>query len=130
MTEDVTKSSVNFSANTASVNTRNARRNNHLKSPDFFDSAKYPKMTFTSTRVVKSGDELKVTGEFTLRGVTKTITIAINALRFADTGRAGYKAGVMARTSINRRDYKVNYGTPAVVGDKVTIILNLEAKKQ
>ena len=128
--DDVTKSSVNFSVETASVETRNARRNGHLKSPDFFNSAQFPKMTFKSTKVEKHGNDLKVTGEFTLRDVTKTITIPISVLRFANTGRMGYRAGIMATTSINRRDYNVNYGTPAVVGDKVNIILNIEAIKQ
>lgn len=129
--EDVKKSSVEFSAKTASVDTRVEARNNHLKTADFFDVENHPDMKFKSTKVVvkdKKKNILAVTGDFTLRGVTKSITIPVRVAGFKE-GRGGSTTmGVMAETSIKRSEYGVNYGiSTGAVSDEVAIELNIEA---
>ncbi len=128
--EDITKSSVEFTAKTASVDTRVERRDNHLRSADFFDVENHPEMTFKSTKVEKKGDSLMVTGDFTLRGVKKSITIPVKIAGFAD-GRGGSKVmGAMAETMIDRSEYGVNYGIGGAVSKDVKVILNIEAGKE
>lgn len=127
--KDLTKSSVEFSAKTASVDTRVTGRDKHLNSPDFFDSKKFPEMTFKSTKVKKKGKKLMVTGDFTLRGVTKSITIPVNIAGFADGRRGSKIMGVASETMIDRSDYGVNYGIGRSVSKDVRVILNIEAGK-
>ncbi|HEX9080989.1 MAG TPA: YceI family protein, partial [Holophagaceae bacterium] len=77
-TKDITKSSVDVSIDTASITTDNTMRDNHLKSPDFFNVAKYPTITFKSTAVEEvAKGKLEITGDFTMHGVTKRITFPI-----------------------------------------------------
>ena len=134
---DLTKSAVNFSAKTTSVDTGVERRDNHLRSKDFFEVETYPEMTFKSTKIEKKGKNLLVTGDFTLKGVTKQITIpfTINGMNKDDKG--GVKMGISAATTINRQDYNVKWGNKLPDGtlalsDTVKIDLQLEAgmKKQ
>lgn len=128
--EDVTKSSVEFSAKTASVDTRVEGRDKHLRTADFFDVENHPEMTFKSTRVEKSGENLMVTGDFTLRGVTKSITIPIKVAGFAK-GRSGTVMGAMSETMIDRTDFGVNYGADGTTISKdVKVILNIEAGQE
>ncbi len=127
--DDESKSSVEFTAKTTSVDTRVEGRDKHLRSADFFDVENHPEMTFKSTKVAKSGDKLMVTGDFTLRGVTKSITIPVKVAGFAD-GRGGKVMGAMSETVINRTDYGVNYNPEGTVISKdVKVILNIEAKQ-
>lgn len=130
--KDVSKSSVNFTAKVTSVDTGVAPRDTHLRTADFFEVEKFPDMTFKSTKVTKNGDKLEVTGDFTLKGVTKQITIpfTINGMMKDDKG--GVKMGISAQTSINRQDYGVKYGNKLPDGtlalsDTVKIDLQLEA---
>ena len=125
--DDVAKSSVEFVAKTASVDTRVEARNNHLRTDDFFDVEKYPEMTFKSNKVIKSGDKLMVTGDFTLRGVTKSITIPVMVAGFKG-GRGGLVMGAVSETTIKRSEFGVNYGLGGAVSDEVRIELNIEAK--
>jgi len=127
--EDMTKSTVEFTAKTASVNTRVERRDNHLRTADFFDVEKYPEMTFKSTKVEKKGDMLAVTGDFTLRGVTKSIVLPVKVVGFVD-GRGGKVMGAQAETTIDRSEYGVNYGLNGAVSKDVKVILNIEARQQ
>src|SRR5829696_1986683 len=132
---DVTKSTVEFTAKVTSVDTGVAGRDKHLRTADFFEVEKYPDMTFKSTKVEKKGKNLQVTGDFTLKGVTKQITFPVQIAGFLPPDeRGGGKMGVMAETSINRRDYGVNYGTnmpngTAVLSDDVKINLQIEANR-
>ena len=76
--KDVTRSTVNVELDTASINTKNKKRDEHLRSPEFFDAAKFPKITFKSTKVAKAkGGGLAVTGDLTMHGVTKPVTLAV-----------------------------------------------------
>ncbi len=130
-TKDITKSSVEVSIDTASINTDNGMRDNHLRSDAFFDVAKYPVITFKSTAVKEvSKGKLEVTGDFTLHGVTKRITFPITN---AGTG-PGMQAGTVVAgfidgaLTINRNDYGIKT-YPGALGDDVAITLNVEADK-
>lgn len=133
--EDVTKSSVEFTAKATSIDTGVAARDNHLRNADFFEVDKYPDITFKSTKVAKHGDDLHITGDFTMKGVTKSITFEFDLTGFLPgSERAGAKIGVSADTKINRRDYGVNYGQnmpngkPAIA-DIIEVELEIEAAK-
>lgn len=133
--KDVTKSSVEFTAKATSVDTGVAGRDNHLRSADFFEVEKFPELSFKSTKVEKRGAGWMVTGDFTLKGVTKSISFPFNITGFiAPDQRSGGKMGVTAETSLNRRDYGVNYGGNmpngvATLSDEVKIVLQIEANK-
>lgn len=118
-----------------SVNTRNEQRDAHLKAADFFDVEKYPTASFTSTGVRADGDRYELAGEFTLRGVTKPITLALEFNGVNPGMGHGEVAGFEATVVLNRKDFGIAFDAPlesggAVVGDKVTITLEIEALKQ
>lgn len=117
----------------ASVNTRDAKRDGHLKSPDFFDAAAHPQMSFASKSV--EGDNARgytVQGDLTIRGVTKPVIFAVEPVKGPVTDPWGNtKAGTVATTTIDRQDFGVSWSQSldaggAVVGDDVTIQLDLE----
>ncbi len=129
--KDMKKSSVVFSAKMTSVDTGVAPRDNHLRTAEFFDVEKFPEMTFKSTKVEKKGKDLMVTGDFTMKGVTKQISFPFTVVGFKKDAKGGMKMGVTAETSINRRDFGVNYGgnlpdgTPTLA-DNIAVALQLE----
>jgi polyisoprenoid-binding protein YceI len=128
-------SSVQFTVQAASISTQNPDRDKHLKSPDFFDAAKFPTLTFTSSKVTpKSGGAVDVTGDLTIRGVTKTITIPATFRGSVKTPH-GEIAGFQSTFTINRLDYGVAWnraieGGGAMLGDDVTINVKIEAGRQ
>ena len=132
--KDPSKSSVTFTAKTTSIDTGVPNRDNHLRTADFFEVEKYPDVTFKSTKVEKKGNAWAVTGDFTMKGVTKSLTFPFNLTGFLPGGqRSGPRMGITAATTINRRDFGVNWGnnipgtsTP-VVADNVDIMLQIEA---
>jgi len=132
--KDISKSSVVFTAKSTSIDTGVQGRDNHLRTADFFEVEKYPEITFKSTSVEKKGKGWVVTGDFTLKGVTKSISFPFNVTGFLPGGqRSGPRMGITGGTSINRRDFGVNWGsnipgtsTP-VVSDNVDVILQIEA---
>lgn len=133
--KDPAKSTVEFTAKATSVDTGVAGRDNHLRSADFFEVQKFPELSFKSTKVEKKGKGWIVTGDFTLKGVTKSISFPFNISGFLPADqRSGGKMGITAETSINRRDYGVNYGsnmpngTP-VLSDDVKVVLQIEANR-
>ena len=129
--KDLSKSSVQVSIDAASVNTDDAGRDKHLRSADFFDVEKYPTITFKSTAVKDLGNgRLEVTGDFTMHGVTKSITFPITNFGAKSgmkpgTAVAGFGDGSL---TINRQDYGVSYGK-GLLGDEVQITLDVEATK-
>lgn len=133
--KDIAKSSVEFTAKIDSVDTGIAPRDKHLKTADFFEVEKYPEMTFKSTKVEKKGKNWMVTGDLTMKGVTKQISFPINVAGFIKDARGGTKMGATAETVINRRDFGVNYdsklpdGTLAV-SDEIKVVLNVEGNLQ
>lgn len=133
--KDITKSSVEFTAKVASINTDVAPRDEHLRRADFFDAVKFPEMTFKSKRVERRGkDSYVAVGDFTLRGVTKEISLPfkLNGALKETRGGIGYRIGVEAATVINRQDYGVSWSRPLdggglAVGNDVNVELLLEA---
>ncbi len=119
-----------------SVNTREAKRDEHLKSADFFDTAKYPTMTFKSRQVTNSGGKLLVKGDLTLHGVTREVTLTLDAAPSqAKDPWGNTRMGTQATARINRKDFGVTWnqnldGGGVVVGDEVNIILDIEAVQQ
>jgi polyisoprenoid-binding protein YceI len=130
---DITKSSVEFTAKVESIDTGVAPRDQHLRNADFFEVAKFPEMTFKSTRVERKGkDSYVLHGDFTLKGVTKTIAFPFTMTGAIKDARGNTRFGIEAQTKINRRDYGINYGGPMPtggldIGNEVTINLHLEA---
>ena len=135
-TQDLAKSTVNVSIDTASIDTEEPKRDAHLKSPDFFDAEKYPKITFVSTKVTPAGDKkAKVEGTLTIRGVSKPVTLDVDLLGTGPDGWGGVRSGFEARTRINRQDFGVAWnkaieGGGTVLSDDVDIVLNVEAIRQ
>jgi len=130
--KDVTKSSVEFTAKVASIDTEVEARDKHLRTADFFDAEKYPEMTFRSTRVERKGkDGYVLHGDLTLKGVTKPVALPFRLTAAVKDPWGNTRFGVEAQTKINRRDFGVNYGNAFAggldVGNEVTIDLRLEA---
>ncbi len=127
--KDVTKSSVEAVIKTASIDTGIEQRDNHLRTADFFDAEKFSEITFKSSRIEKKGKRLIAYGTFSMHGVSKEIALpfTINGVdRDAKNGKT--VLGLTAKTSINRRDYGINYSRkdlPNFVGDLVEIELNV-----
>ncbi len=118
-----------------SVDTRNEQRDVHIKSADFFDVEKYPTATFASTGVRSSGDDYVLDGDFTLKGVTKPVSLNLEFSGVNPGMGHGEVAGFTASVVLNRKDFGIDIDLPletggAVVGDKVTITLEIEALKQ
>ncbi len=127
--------SVEVHVRTASITTNNDRRDTHLRSPDFFDVATYPELTFRSTSVQVVGEQVTLVGDLTMRGVTKSVTLtgSYNGIQPGEKGRD--RVGFDVSTTINRLDYGVSYnraveGGGALLGDDVTIQVTVAAVKQ
>ena len=118
-----------------SIHTGNEQRDGHIKSADFFDAEKYPTATFRSTGVRTNGDDYIVDGEFTLKGVTKPVSLNLEFNGVNPGMGHGEVAGFDASVVLNRKDFGIDIDMPletggTVVGDKVTITLEIEALKQ
>jgi polyisoprenoid-binding protein YceI len=118
--EDFSDAKINFEADINSIDTKNEQRDGHLKSADFFDAEKYPKMTFVSRSIKKDSDhEMKVTGNLTLRGVTKEITLDViyngTVAGFGGTQVAGFEV----RGKLNRFDFGLQWNALTEAGGVV-----------
>ncbi|RWU07674.1 YceI family protein [Pedobacter chitinilyticus] len=129
--EDLTDAKINFSADVASINTSVDMRDNHLKSDDFFNAEKFPKMTFVSTSFKKTkGNGYALTGKLTIRDVTKEVTFSVVYGGTAKDQQGNTKAGFSASTTINRLDYNIKYDpTGSGIAKDVNIVLNLQFVK-
>ena len=130
--EDITGSSVQATIDATSIDTNNEQRDNHIRSADFFDVANHPTWTFTSTGVRVDDGDLFLDGELTIKGVTRPVTLTLQAEGFGPDAFGGTRAGFSASTTINRSDFGVDIAMPldgggVVVGEKVTITLEIEA---
>ncbi len=119
----------------ASVTTDNEQRDGHLKTADFFKAEEFPTATFTATGFRANGSDFTVDGEFTLRGVTKPVTVDVEFLGVSAGMGNGPTAGFEAKTVVNRKDFGVSLDIPmegggAVIGDKITITLEIEVVQQ
>lgn len=124
---------VEFTANVATIDTRNERRDGHLKSAEFFEVEKFPTISFKSTKVVAKGNAMKITGDLTIKGVTKSITLDAEYLGATGAPEAGkQKVGFHASATINRLDFGVSWnraieGGGLTLGDEVELDFNIEA---
>ncbi len=128
---------VDLAIEAASVDTNHSKRDDHLRSPDFFDAAKYPVITFVSKKVIQNGpNQLKVTGELTIRGVTKEVTVDVEGPtpEVKDPG-GRLRRGATGATRINRKDFGITWNRVLdtgglVVGDEVDISIEVELIKK
>jgi len=135
--KDITQSSVNVNIDVSTVDTREPNRDKDLKSDHFFDVAHFPTMTFKSTKVEEAGTgKLKITGDLTIRGVTKSVVLDVDGPTAPVKDLQGnQRAAVSATTKINRRDFGVKWNANmdnggVVVGDEVSITIDAEMIKQ
>ncbi|HEX3130677.1 MAG TPA: YceI family protein [Thermoanaerobaculia bacterium] len=128
-------SSVSFTVQAKSIDTDNDDRDNHLRSPDFFDVEKFPTLTFTSTSVkAADADTLEVTGDLTIKGVTKKVTIPVDVLGSVKTPR-GEKAGFETSFKLDRKEYGITWNRAldtggAILGDDVKVVISVESDRQ
>lgn len=123
-------SKVEVTIDTASIDTNHKKRNDHLKSPDFFNVKQFPEMKFSSKKVEYSntGEPNKIEGTLSLHGETNPVTLDVKAIGAGKDPWGGYRAGYTATTKINRSDYGMKF-MQGGIGDEVTIVLNIEAIK-
>jgi len=131
--QDVTRSKVTVNIATDSIDTNVQKRDDHLRSADFLDVAKYPTMTFTSKKIAKTDNgRLAITGDLTLRGVTREVVLDAEALSPESKDPWGnIRRGTTATTTINRKDFGLTWNAAletggVVVGDEVAITLEIE----
>ena len=130
--KNLANSTVTATIDTSTVNTNESRRDEHLKSPDFFDVTKYPTMTFKSTKVEPQKDGFKIIGNLTLHGVTKPVVLTADTLPPAIKDPYGnLRTGTEAKAKINRKDFGLAFDKNldnggALVGDDVDIAIDIE----
>lgn len=128
---DFSDAAIEFTVEAASINTDNEMRDGHLKSDDFFNAEKFPKLSFKSVSMTKGkGNAYTLTGDLTIRDVTKRVSFDVKHGGVIKDGYGNIKAGFKATTTINRFDYNLKWNSltegVAVVGPDVNIILNLQ----
>ncbi len=133
---DLTSAVVTASVDVASITTRDAQRDGHLKSADFFDAENYPKLTFKSKRFEAKGDgEYKAYADLTIHGVTKEVAFDVTYDGSGKDPWGNTRIGLSAGAKINRKDFGLNWNAALeaggfLVGDSVTIEIHLEAVQQ
>lgn len=132
-----TATRIEATIDTASIDTANQKRDDHLRGADFLDAAKFPTITFTSTKVEKAGEaKWKVTGDLTLHGVTREIVLDLSDVTPPIKDPMGIsRAGAEARTTINRQDFGVSFnktmeGGGLLVGNEIAITIDVEVTKK
>lgn len=134
--DDFSDAKVTFEADVNSISTKNEQRDGHLKGEDFFAADQFPKLTFVSTAISKqSDDEYKLTGDFTVRGNTKSITLDVTYTGTVVDPYGQTKAGFEATGKINRKDFGLSWSAVTeagglVVSDEVKLLLNIQMIKQ
>lgn len=133
---DLTTASIEFNIDVNSIDTRNNDRDNHLRSADFFETEKFPQIQFKSTGIASKGDdEYDVTGDVTIRGITRSETFSVT---FEGAGKDPWgneKAGFSGKGKIKRSDYGLTYNAVleaggVLIGDEIKISLEIEGAKQ
>ena len=126
------RSTVDFTIQTASIDTRQENRDKHLRSADFFDVEKFPTITFRSKKIAAAGkDRYNVTGDLTMHGVTKEVTLPVTLNGFA-TDKRGTHVGFSVDTTLNRKDFGILWNRNldeggVLLGDDVNVSINIEA---
>jgi len=129
---DPAQSTVNATIDMDSIDTRQEQRDAHIRSADFFDVGNHTVMTFRSTEVRTDGADWTVVGDLTIKGVTRSVELALELNGFGPDAYGGTRAGFSARTEISRKEFGVDIDMPmdgggVVVGDKISIELEIEA---
>src|SRR5215831_5105525 len=130
--KDLSHSSVEGTIDVSTINTRQPNRDQDLKSSNFFDVAKYPTMTFKSTSIKKVGkDKYKIVGDLTMHGITKPVTLDVEASQEVKDMQGNLRRGAHATTKLNRKDFGLTYnkaieGGGVVVGDQIEVDLDVE----
>lgn len=134
--EDFSDATISFEAKVGSINTNNGQRDEHLKSPDFFDAAQYPVITFKSTKITpKTDDTYKLDGDLTMHGVTKPVSLDVEYLGTAKDFQNNDRYAFELNGKLNRKDFDLTWNgvTEAggvVVSDEVKLNVNLQMLKQ
>lgn len=135
--KDPTKAKVDATIDVNSINTREPKRDEHLKGADFFDAAKYPSIKFVSKRITRVGPgKYKMSGSLTLHGVTKDVTLDVDGLgKPIKDPRGVERLGATATTKINRKDFGLSYNAAletggVVIGEDVAITVDVEVVKE
>jgi polyisoprenoid-binding protein YceI len=134
--KDITRSSVDVTIDATTVNTNEPKRDEHLRSPDFLDTAKYPTITFKSTKVEKNGENLKVSGNLTIHGVTRPVVLDVEGFTSELKDPWGNMTrGGTATTKINRKDFGLGWNKlletgGVAVGEEVAITIDAELNKK
>lgn len=132
---DLANAQVSFWANTASIFTNDEKRDGHLRSADFFDSEKFPKLTFKSTRIEGSGSTWKVMGDLTIKEVTKPVTLDVEWTGLAKDPWGNTKAGLNLSGKLDRKEFGLTWNAPleaggVLVSDEVRIECEVQLAKQ
>jgi polyisoprenoid-binding protein YceI len=131
--DDLSKATVEAAIDAGSIDTGTAQRDGHLKSADFFDAEKFPQLLFKSTRVEKaSGGNYKLTGQLTIRGVAREVTLDVEALGTGTDPWGNQRLGFSAKTAIDRKDFGLTWNQAletggVLVGDRIEIELDVQA---
>ncbi len=134
--QDLAGSRVTARIKAASIDTREAKRDEHLRSADFFDAENHPELTFTSTRFEKAGEgALRIDGELSIRGVTHPVVLEAQYASLGKDPWGNERIGFSAEATVNRRDFGLTWNQAleagrVLVGDKVEISLDVQAVKQ
>ena len=134
--QDLTRSKLAVTIEADSIDTKEDKRDAHLRSPDFLEVEKFPTITFTSTQITRSGDDrYLVAGELTIHGVTKPVTLEVEGGDRVTDPWGGTRTGSSARTSISRKEFGLTWNMALeaggfLVGDKLDITLEIEAVKK
>ena len=134
--DDFSDASISFSLDINSIDTNQTPRDEHLKSADFFDAEKYPKITFKSTSFTKTGDdEYSLVGNLTVKDVTKPVTLAVEFGGAATDFYGNTKAGFEISGKINRKDFGLTWdgiteAGSVVVGEDIKLLINVQFAKQ
>jgi polyisoprenoid-binding protein YceI len=135
--DDFENAKIDFALNIDSIDTNQSQRDEHLKSADFFDVEKYPQITFTSTSFKSTGeeDEYKLTGDLTIKGVTRSVTLDAEFGGAADDFYGNTKAGFEVSGKVNRKEFGLSLDVvteagSVVVGEDIKLIINVQFAKQ
>jgi len=134
--DDLTRSQLDIEIDASSIDTKEEKRDEHLRSPDFLEVAKFPTITFKSTKITRDGDDrYLVTGDLTIHGVTKPVKLEVEGGDRVKDPWGGTRTGFSARTQISRKEFGLTWNVALeaggfLVGDKLEISLEIEAIKK
>ena len=133
--ENIANSSIDVTIQSASINTNVPKRDEHLRSADFFDASKFPEIVFKSTKIAGEGTDYVITGQLTLHGVTKEVSVPVTIQGPVKNPMGGDVIGISGAFTLNRQDYGVKWNKDmdaggVVVSDVVKVTINIEAHKQ